>query len=356
MVATNAFGMGIDKPDVRLVVHLDLPDSLEAYYQEAGRGGRDGLNSYAITLYNKNDIANLKRHLTLSKVTPDIAKKIYQAIGNYYELALGSGKNRTYDFDIYDLCNTFQLNALQAFNSIKLLCDEGYLSTNDAFFIPSRVFVRAKKNRLEKFEKGYPQHKALLKYLLRSFEGILDHYVAINEIKIARSLKIKETDLVDELLHLRKKKIIDYQPKSDKPRLTFLEERLPVENLKFDTQKIEQLFKVRSNNINAVLEFIENRAICRNRIILNYFNEQSEINCGACDVCRDNLKNTKLKPDRVTVKNEIINLLQSKPFNLKQITESLKYDDVTISKTLELMLDNEELERDQQFNFMLKHS
>jgi len=210
MVATNAFGMGIDKPNVRLVVHLDLPDSLEAYYQEAGRGGRDGKDSYAITLYNKNDIANLKRQLTLSKVTPNIAKKIYQAIGNYYELAIGSGKNKTFDFDIYDFCDTFQLNALQAFNSIKLLSDEGYLSTNDAFFIPSRIYVRAKKNRLEKFEKGHPEHKVLLKHLLRSFEGILDHYVQINEIKIARSLKIKETDLTDQLLHLRKKKIIDY--------------------------------------------------------------------------------------------------------------------------------------------------
>lgn len=354
MVATNAFGMGIDKPDVRLVVHLDLPDSLEAYYQEAGRGGRDELNSYAITLYNKNDIANLKRQLTLSKVTPDIAKKIYQAIGNYYELAVGSGKNNTFDFDIYNFCDTFQLNALQAFNSIRLLSDEGYLSTNDAFFIPSRVYIRAQKSRLEKFEKGYPQYEALLKYLLRSFEGILDQYVPINEVKIARSLKIKETDLTDQLLHLRKKKIIDYQPKSDKPRLTFLEERLPVENLKFDTQKIEQLFKVKSDNINAVLAFIENKTVCRNRTILNYFNEQSEINCGACDVCRDTIKTQKSQPIMHDVKLAIIDLLQNKSANLNQIKESLNYDATTLNNTLEQMLDNKEVVRDEQFNFTLK--
>ena len=356
MVATNAFGMGIDKPDVRLVVHLDIPDSLEAYYQEAGRGGRDGLNSYAITLYNKNDIANLKRQLTLSKVTPDIAKKIYQAIGNYYELAIGSGKNKTFDFDIYDLCNTFQLNALQAFNSIKLLCDEGYLSTNDAFFIPSRIFVKAKKAYLEKFEREQPQLSILSKHLLRSFEGVLDQYVQINETRMARSLKIKETDLVDQLTHLKKKKLIDYQPKSDKPRITFLEERLPVENLKFDTQKIEQLYKVRSNNVNAVLAFIENKTVCRNRIILNYFSEQSEINCGACDVCRDNLKTKKAKPLENDVKVAIIKLLQAKPVKLKQITDNLKYNATTVSQTLELMLENEELTRDEQFNFILKHN
>jgi len=356
MVATNAFGMGIDKPDVRLVVHLDLPDSLEAYYQEAGRGGRDGKTSHAITLYNKNDIANLKRQLTLSKVTPGMARKIYQAIGNYYDLAIGSGKNKTFDFDIYDLCNTFQLNALQAFNSIKLLCDEGYLSTNDAFFIPSRIYVKAKKGRLEKFEKENPKYETLLKYLLRSFEGILDHYVAINEVKVSRSLKIKETDLVEQLKHLKKKKIIDYQPKSDKPRITFLEERLPIENLKFDTKKIEQLYKVKSDNVNAVLEFIENKTICRNRIILNYFNEQSEINCGACDVCRDFIKTQQPKPSDEDVKAAIIQLLATQPSNLNQITESLKYAPAIVSKTLELMLDNKEVERDQEFNFVLKHS
>jgi len=217
MVATNAFGMGIDKPDVRLVIHMDLPDSLEAYYQEAGRGGRDGETSYALTLYNKADLSNLKRNLSLSKITPEIASKTYQAIGNYYELAEGSGKGRTFDFDIFDLCQTFQLNAIQVYNSIKLLSDEGYLSTNDAFFIPSRIHFKARKNRLLSYEKDNAEHKPLIQYLLRSLAGVFDHYVIIDEVKIARSLKLKEETLIELLIALKKKKIIDYQPKSDKP-------------------------------------------------------------------------------------------------------------------------------------------
>jgi len=352
MVATNAFGMGIDKPDVRLVIHMDLPDSLEAYYQEAGRGGRDGETSYALTLYNKADISNLKRHLSLSKITPEIASNAYQAIGNYYELAEGSGKGRTFDFDIFNLCQTFKLNALQVYNSIKLLSDEGYLSTNDAFFIPSRIHFKAKKNRLLNYEKKHVEHQPLLQYLLRSLEGVFDHYVAIDEVKIARSLKLKEEALVELLVALKKKKIIDYQPKSDKPRITFIEERLPPKNLKFDTAKIEFLHKVRSDNVEAMLHYIENETVCRNRIILKYFNEATTQNCGHCDVCRDQLKKVEKHSEFAMIKLKIEELTNGDAFLFEDLSQNFNNKQL-LNQTIEWMLNNGNLVRTEDMKFRL---
>jgi len=332
MVCTNAFGMGIDKADVRLVVHFDLPDSIEAYYQEAGRAGRDGKQSFAVTLYNNNDISKLKRQLSLSHVTPEIAKQVYASLGNNYELAEGSGKGRTYDFDLFDFCKTFQMNSLQVYNSLKLLSDEAYISTNDAFFMPSRVHIKAKKESLYKYQLANPNSNEFIKYLLRTLEGVFDHYVPVDEVKISSHLKMKEQKVVDELQLLKKHKILDYIPKSDKPRVTFIEERLPIDNLMFNKDKLDFLFKVRSDNVEAIFKFIGEENICRNRLILDYFDEQTTENCNACDICRDRIKNTENSKNFKTIKQQIIGLIDdtSKPLN-----EIL--DEVKISKKEEVI-------------------
>lgn len=288
IVATNAFGMGIDKPDVRLVVHMDLPDSLEGYFQEAGRAGRDEKKAYAFALYNQADILDLEKSFKESYPPIETIRRIYESIGNYLELAEGSGQNQTFTLDLGRLFHHFELNSSTFFNSIKFLERSGYLCFSESDTAHAKIFF----HHDEIFEKGLkPEEIQLIKTILRTHEGVYDQFVKLDVKLLARKMDIHEEELNKIISRLQKKDVFAYSPPKTGFTVTYIQPRIPSRLLNFPKETYQIRKETSAEKLKSVIEYVSREDKCRSRLLLEYFGETSGKNCGQCDVCRNKVNN-----------------------------------------------------------------
>lgn len=317
MVATNAFGMGIDKANVRTVIHYELPDSIEAYFQEAGRAGRDGLSAYAIMLYDDSDKRLVKEKIENSFPSIEVIKSVYAGIANFYKLAHGSGMHQNFAFDIIAISERTGLSVLDVFNSIKILERSGYYQLSDSLHKPSRLKIKVSNADLYYFEVANPKFEKLLKTLLRSYSGLFDSFININEHLVAKRLSIDVRELMEQLLYLNKIEVIEYLPANDKPQITFLHERLPEDRIRIEYESYGALKKRQLARCDAMLEYIETDR-CRSVQLLEYFGEKNAEECGRCDVCIGSTSGVS------EIELKLKELLKTKEVSLDTILRELK--------------------------------
>jgi ATP-dependent DNA helicase RecQ len=342
MVATNAFGMGIDKPDVRVVVHMDMPESPEAYFQEAGRAGRDEKKAYAVLLFNEADKINAIQQLQESMPSIAEIKNVYNALGNHFQLAIGSGQNESYKFDIGEFCKKYNFNVLKTVKTLSFLEQNSYIHVSEGVNSPSRIWISSGKEMLYKFQVENKQFEGIIKFLLRSYAGILEGFVKINEQEIARKFGVGK-DKVEKALHyLHKIEILEYEPRSSDPFIQYLLPREAGIDLLLDTEMIKERIRVFKEKLTAMIAYATNKHACRSNMLLDYFGEKREDRCGICDFCtgRNKVDVNDVELEKIT--EMIKENLQSAPHTAEYIiAESVYQNKEKLTSVIHWLMEQE---------------
>ena len=340
MVATNAFGMGIDKPDVRIVIHMDLPDSIEAYFQEAGRAGRDGQKAYAVILYAKADKTTLHKRIPDTFPEKEYIKDVYEHLQYYYQMAMGDGLDCVREFNIEDFCRKFKYFPVPVDSALKILTQAGYLEYTGEQDNTSRLLFTIQRDELYRLREMGDDMDKLIQTVLRSYTGVFTDYTYINEDSLAIRTGLTRRQIYEQLVHLAKLRIVSYIPRKKTPYIIYTRERIEAQLIHISPEIYEERKARYETRINAMLEYVTNDTLCRSRMLLDYFGEKNEHNCGQCDTCIGLRKQTATcQPDREELYEKIHEILSGAPQTPAGLLEQLPIEKELLTEALHRLLD-----------------
>ena len=340
MVATNAFGMGIDKPDVRIVIHMDLPDSIEAYFQEAGRAGRDGQKAYAVILYAKADKTTLHKRIPDTFPEKEYIKDVYEHLQYYYQMAMGDGLDCVREFNIEDFCRKFKYFPVPVDSALKILTQAGYLEYTGEQDNTSRLLFTIRRDELYRLREMGDDMDKLIQTVLRSYTGVFTDYTYINEDSLAIRTGLTRRQIYEQLVHLAKLRIVSYIPRKKTPYIIYTRERIEAQLIHISPEIYEERKARYETRINAMLEYVTNDTLCRSRMLLDYFGEKNEHNCGLCDACLAKHSSGLKHGEFEDIRNQIMDILQS-PCSSHDLLEALPGDKEKNTKALSYLLAEE---------------
>ncbi len=354
MVATNAFGMGIDKPDVKTVIHLNLPESIESYFQEAGRAGRSTDKAFAIILKNKNDEVSVKNQFLNILPSVDTVKQVYRKLCNYFQISYGEGVNLTFDFDFSHFCNIYKFNNIVCYNVLTVLDRNSIISLSKKFKNKVLVKFTTTNTSIFNYINKHPEYEIPVKVILRSYGGIFDHEVDINTSKIADKASISEHDLIEKLKQLASAEILTLNHSKTDAQISFISPREDEKTIHRIAPIIKQQNTLKAKQVKAVIDYINNEAICKSMQLLHYFGEQHPKPCGICSVCIQNKKKPHHKKPS-NLKHDIIKILENGDKSSREITKLLSAEESDVKRVLKQLLEHEIVTITKKNTYKLSH-